>query len=514
MSDSSWDKKDWKRLGTAALYLSPNIAGFLVFTLFPLIFSLIMAFSNWDLKQHNMFKPDGVEFIGFTNFALLFQEANFIDYLINTLIMMIGIPFGMAGSLIAALLLSAQLKGKGKADAKVIFLISAVISVIMLISCTVLMLTGMTQTAVLLVIGSFLSLMYIGSTLTGSTIYRTVFYLPSFTSGVAVFLLWKKIYNPINGPLNNFLRSPVDSFSSLIESTPSALVQSGICIGYIIVTALSYVGFRYLRRAWNDGEVGFIGCIIGGGFLLLAPFCAYHWMPTTEATGAILVNDYAFYASFILLTGSGVMLYQLIRDMIKKRDFHCVGDYGLGTALMLCAGIMVIQISLIGLAIWSYHLPSFAAEGLSPPHWLTNYHWAKPSLILMGLWGAIGSNSMLLYLAGLSSVPQSLYEAADIDGAKGFKRFWHITWPQLAPVTFFIFVMAIIGGLQGGFEMAKTMTDGGPAGSTTTLAYYVYSEGFETGRLGFASAVAWAMFVLVFAITMFNWKFGSKYTND
>jgi len=130
-----------------------------------------------------------------------------------------------------------------------------------------------------------------------------------------------------------------------------------------------------------------------------------------------------------------------------------------------------------------------------------------------GLWAAIGSNNMLLYLAGLSGVPQSLYEAADIDGAKGFKRFWNVTWPQLAPVTFFIFVMSMIGGLQGGFEMARTMTQGGPAGSTTTLAYYIYSEGFETGRLGFASAVAWAMFALVFAVTLFNWKFGSKYTD-
>ena len=99
-----------------------------------------------------------------------------------------------------------------------------------------------------------------------------------------------------------------------------------------------------------------------------------------------------------------------------------------------------------------------------------------------------------------------------IDGAKGFTRFWNVTWPQLAPVTFFIFVMAMIGGLQGGFEMAKTMTEGGPAGATTTLAYFIFSEGFETGRLGFASAVAWAMFALVFAITLFNWKFGGRYT--
>ncbi len=510
----AWTKKQWKNTGLAALYLSPNIIGFLVFTLFPLIFSLVMAFTNWDLKQHNMFKDKGVEFIGFENFRVLFTENNFIDYLNNTLIMMIGIPFGMAGSLCAALLLSAQLKGRTAGDAKSIFLVAGVTTVLMLVGTSVLMLSGMMQTAIIMVVVSLLGMLYLGGSLTGSTIYRTVFYLPSFTSGVAIFLLWKKIYNPKNGPLNNALREPLDTLGSMVTTLPSGLVQSGMVIGYIAVTVLHFFGFRYLRRSWNDGGTGVTGCILGAAFLMIAPLCAYAWIPSTHEFGIVLVNDFTFYSTFIVVCGSGIMLYQLIRDMIKGRDFTCKSDYGLGTALMVCAGLMLIQISIIGISIWLYFLPSISAAGLEPPNWLTNYHWAKPSLIMMGLWSSIGSNSMLLYLAGLSSIPPSLYEAADIDGAKGIKRFWHITWPQLAPVTFFIFVMAIIGGLQGGFEMARTMTQGGPAGSTTTLAYYIYSEGFETGRLGFASAVAWAMFVLVFAITMFNWKFGSKYTND
>jgi multiple sugar transport system permease protein len=121
---------------------------------------------------------------------------------------------------------------------------------------------------------------------------------------------------------------------------------------------------------------------------------------------------------------------------------------------------------------------------------------------------------MLLYLAGLSNVPQHLYEAADVDGASRFQKFWHVTWPQLAPTTFFIVVMSMIGGLQGGFEMARTMTQGGPAGSTTTLSYFIYTEGFETGRLGYSSAVAWALFGLVFTVTLINWRFGNRYVND
>jgi multiple sugar transport system permease protein len=134
--------------------------------------------------------------------------------------------------------------------------------------------------------------------------------------------------------------------------------------------------------------------------------------------------------------------------------------------------------------------------------------------MLMGFWAAVGSNTMLLYLAALTNVPQDLYEAAEIDGASSANKFWNVTWPQLAPTTFFVAVMGVIGGLQGGFDAARVMTAGGPAGSTTTLAYLVYSEGFETGRLGYASAAAWTMFMLVLAMTLFTWKFGSRYAND
>ena len=179
-------------------------------------------------------------------------------------------------------------------------------------------------------------------------------------------------------------------------------------------------------------------------------------------------------------------------------------------------GVMVLEFALLGLANVCCQLPAAAAlpDGIPAPEWLTQYSWAKPSLMFMGFWGAIGSNNMLLYLAGLSNIPPELYEAADIDGASRSQRFWHVTWPQLAPVTFFILVMSTIGGLQGGFEMARTMTQGGPAKATTTLSYYVYTEGFETGHLGYASAIAWTLFALVFAVTLFNWKFGNRYTND
>jgi multiple sugar transport system permease protein len=181
---------------------------------------------------------------------------------------------------------------------------------------------------------------------------------------------------------------------------------------------------------------------------------------------------------------------------------------------MLALALGDAQLILLGAANVLSGLHAMAADGLRPPDWLTQYEWAKPAIMIMGFWAAIGSNNMLLYLAGLSNVPVELYEAASIDGAGRFQRFWNVTWPQLAPVTFFIVVMSTIHGLQGGFEMARSMTQGGPAGATTTLSYFIYLEGFDTGRLGYASAVAWTLFALVFCVTLFNWKFGNRYVNE
>jgi len=138
---------------------------------------------------------------------------------------------------------------------------------------------------------------------------------------------------------------------------------------------------------------------------------------------------------------------------------------------------------------------------------------AKDAMIFMGVWTGMGGANMLLYLAGLSNISTELYEVAEIDGAGRWAKFWNVTWPALAPTTFFIVIISLIGGLQGGFEQARVMTNGGPAGTTMTLGYYIYTTGFEEFRLGVASAVAWIMFVLIFAITVINWRFGNRYVS-
>lgn len=142
--------------------------------------------------------------------------------------------------------------------------------------------------------------------------------------------------------------------------------------------------------------------------------------------------------------------------------------------------------------------------------WLTSVEWSKPSLMIMGLWVAMGGYNMILFLAALQGVPRELYEAADIDGADGWHKFWAITWPMISPTTFFIAIMAVIGGFQGGFMQAYVMTGGGPNRSTTTLEYLIYNHLYSWQHVGYSAAIAWFVFIIVFLVTLVNWRYGGK----
>ncbi len=137
--------------------------------------------------------------------------------------------------------------------------------------------------------------------------------------------------------------------------------------------------------------------------------------------------------------------------------------------------------------------------GIRGPEWLGDPRWSKPALILMSLWGSGGS--MIIYLAGLQGIPQQLYEAAELDGANVFQRFAHITLPMLTPTLFFTLIMGIIGSFQT-FTQAYIMTGGGPVNSTLFYVLYLYRQAFEYFRMGYASAMAWVLFVVIFVLTL------------
>lgn len=290
---SRLNQRDLREWMAGCFFIMPNFIGFLVFTSLPVAASLLLAFMKWDLLS-----PP--QFVGLENFNRLIHDPLFWKYAKNTMYLMLGVPFEMAGALVIALFMNQKVKG--------------------------------------------------------IKFFRTVYFLPTICSGVAVSILWIWLYNPNFGLFNY---------------------------------ALSKIG----------------------------------------------------------ITG---------------------------------------------------------------PNWLTDEMWAKPALMLMAFWTAIGGQNMILYLAGLQGIPPELYEAAEIDGASGWQKFWNVTWPMLTPTTFFIFIMSVIGGFQGGFAAAFVMTGGGPNGSTTTISYYIYNNAYQWFNMGYAATIAWVLFIIVFLVTIFNWKYGGK----
>jgi len=300
---------------TAYLFLLPNFLGFLIFTSLPVLASLFLSFMDAQLVPWP--KVLSANFIGFANFikllgfhaqdgAWLANDPKFWKFTGNTLFLMMVIPIQMFSSLILAIIMNQKLKG--------------------------------------------------------IAVFRTIYFLPTISSGVAICLLWQWIYNPNFGLLNSMITK--------------------------------------------------IGSMLG--------------------------------------------------------------------------------------ADW---------QG---PLWLSSMAWAKPSLMIMSLWVAIGGYNTILYLAALQNIPKDYYEAAEIDGANGWQKFWSITWPMISPTTFFITIMSIIWGFQGGFEQAYIMTRGGPNGATTTLEYYIYNNLYEWHHVGYAASVAWFLFIIIFVITLINWRFGGK----
>jgi multiple sugar transport system permease protein len=209
------------------------------------------------------------------------------------------------------------------------------------------------------------------------------------------------------------------------------------------------------------------------------------------------------YYSFAMVP-SGLTIALLIALMLNQG----LRGQGLLRTLYYLPSI-VSGVALSVLWAWVFHpdLGLFngllALVGIHGPKWIASEQWAMPSMIIMGLWGSGGS--MLIFLAGLQSIPTELYEAATIDGATAWHRFWSVTLPMLSPTLLFSLVMRIIDSWQV-FTQAYVMTSGGPNNATLTMVLYIYRQAFQNYRFGYASSVAWLLFliILVFTILVFR----------
>ena len=182
------------------------------------------------------------------------------------------------------------------------------------------------------------------------------------------------------------------------------------------------------------------------------------------------------------------------------------------TALYLPNVMSMVCVSMVWL--WLYN-PNFGLLnsilkmiGLPPQQWLINPDQAMLCIIVIGIWKNCGY-SMVIFLGGLTGIPYSLYEAAELDGAGAIRKFINITWPMLRPTTFFLLVTGIVNSFAV-FEQVNIMTDGGPLNRTTTVVHQIYRRGFLEFKMGYASAMAVLLLIFSLVVTMLVFKFGNK----
>ena len=206
------------------------------------------------------------------------------------------------------------------------------------------------------------------------------------------------------------------------------------------------------------------------------------------------------------ITGSLLLAVLLNRKIPSKNLFRTL--YFLPHVTPTVATILLWRWILqpeIGLA--NYLLEMVGIEG---PRWLGSTEWAIPSLILMALWSGVGGNRMMIFLAGLQGVPEELYEAAEIDGANVWHKFRHVTVPMITPTIFFNLVLGILGALRV-FASAFIATQGGPAYATWFYALHIYTQAFRYFYLGYASALSWLFFIIMFGFTYVQFRSSTRW---
>ncbi|GMX66809.1 sugar ABC transporter permease [Paenibacillus elgii] len=217
-----------------------------------------------------------------------------------------------------------------------------------------------------------------------------------------------------------------------------------------------------------------------------------------------------FYAALSVPIG---MVLALVIAMALNQKIRGISFFR--TAFFLPTVSSVVALTLLWKWIFNadYGLLNYLLSliGIQGPAWLSSEQWAMPAMIIQGSWSGLGLN-MVLYLAALQNVPKSFYEAADIDGAGGWQKFTRITIPCISPTTLYILITSMISSIQD-FPRFQVMTEGGPNYSTTTIVYYLYQNAFDYLDMGYASAMAWILGLLLMAITLLNFWISRRWVH-
>ncbi len=235
----------------------------------------------------------------------------------------------------------------------------------------------------------------------------------------------------------------------------------------------------------------------------------YREMLGDEVFHLSLKNTLAFTAGSVpLATVAAILLALLLNTRVRGMALYRSVFYIPSLVPMVALGVLWLWVFNGQYGLLNEILRRL---GLPDPAWLSDPAWAKWTLVIISIWGT--GNAMVIYLAGLQDVPQSLYEAAEMDGARWWGKTRHVTLPMISPVILFNVVMGIIGTLQT-FALPYVMFPGGqPARSTYFFSMYLYDNAFLYQRMGYASAMGWVMFLITLALTLLALRVSAKHVH-
>jgi multiple sugar transport system permease protein len=328
--------------------------------------------------------------------------------------------------------------------------------------------------------------------------------------------------------------SPLTMKSNLPRQTclpPRAAVRQGGRKPSRAQSRRSLAGYCFISP-WILGFILFTGGPIVASFLL--SFCRWDGISEFKNIRWIGLENYKTLLGFVVREGSAAPRDPLFWQSLKVTFAYSIISVPLGIIAALITALLMNQ-RLRGIGVYRtiFYLPVVTSGvatallwrwifnsrygllnlalrkiGIAGPLWFESPSWALPAFIIMSLWG-IG-NAMIINLAGLQGIPRQLYEAAEIDGAGWLRKFRYVTLPMLSPVIFFNLIMGTIYSFQV-FTQALIITNGGPGHATLFYVLYLYRNAFVFFKMGYAAAMAWILFLIIFAITLLNFRAAKKW---
>lgn len=269
-----------------------------------------------------------------------------------------------------------------------------------------------------------------------------------------------------------------------------------VIIGFLVFTAIPVVVSLYYSLTNFDG-------ILPPKWVGLENYTSLF---TNGEFGHALLNSLYFTLGTVPV---GAFLSLLVAMLLNQKIR--------GQSLYRSAFFIPVIVSYVSVAMvwqWMYNqdyglINSFLGSlGLPQPPWLASEAWAMPSVIIMSIWKGLGFSSVIL-LAGLQGISPSMYEAAEVDGANAFQRFRHITLPLIRPTMMFVLLTSMINSLQA-FDQIYIMTSGGPGRATEVVCYLIYMNAFQYFKQGYASAMAYILFIIIFVASIVQLKVSEK----